>query len=494
MSDKNTAAEDRIKRIAAAVADKVRESKAERKATEDNPGDFTAEEKSYIEKAVQDQMAEVNSLQAKQEKAQRKGEFNVSDDWSPETEDDGARKSFNSAQLKMVMDASKLKRLHTPAVADKILEFQNLNDDLYIVGSLLAKKHGIPYVQAVRGTQMYNAMNARLKSDVELRKALSNTASAGAEWIPTGFSNQLVETVRLDLKIAAMFPSINMPTNPYTVPVQSGKATGYLVPENTADEGTKIDASTPTTTNFSFNAKKLAGRIVFSEEIDEDSIVNVLDFTRRELATALAEAREKAVLNGDDSATHQDSNVTSSNDSQKAFKGLRKYALSNAGTATYDFSNAAATTTKLRSLRKLGLKYAVNPSQLAWGVSINGYIQMLNLTEVLTADKLPAQFTVLNGVLGSFDGSPIAVSEFIYDNLNASGVYDGSTTNRTVVHLFYLPGFWIGNRTNIVLKVVEDAETDQIKLIAKQRVAFEDPYDATLAANPQSLLGVNLST
>jgi hypothetical protein len=437
----------------------------------------------------------INSPEAAQARAKRNGGFQVDDEYNPPVEDDGKKAALTTPQMKMIMDKSKLSKIHTPSVVEKIQDFQNLNDDLYITGMLLARKNGTSFAKAVRSTQMYANLQQRLKSDTELRKALSTGAStSGAEWIPTGFSNQLVEYVRLELKMANLFPQINMPTNPYTVPVQSGTATGYYVPENTADEGTKIKSSTPTTTNFTFNAKKLAGRVVFSEEINEDSILNVLDFTRMELGKALAESREKAILNGDDSTTHQDSNVTDSYDAQKSFKGIRYYGLNNAGTATYDFSNGNLTTTKLRALRKLGLKYAVNPSNLAWGVSINGYIQMLNLSEVLTADKLPEKFTVLNGVLGAFDGSPIVVSEFVYDNLNASGVYDGTTTNRTVVHLTYIPGFWIGNRTSIILKVVEDAETDQIKLIAKQRVAFEDPYDATLAANPQSLVGINVAT
>jgi len=483
--------EERVKQIAAEIAAKVEEAK---KGKETLPeGGFTAEEKGYIEKAVRDQLALISSPEAAQERAKREsGGFKVSDDYQPESDDQGkAQKPQDVARIKMAADRKTLLRYHAPELAGKIEDFQRLNDELYIVGTLMAKKSGTPYVKAVRNTQIYANMCERLKSDAELRKALSvATAGSGAEWIPTGFSNQLVEIVRLERKVVALFPQFNMPTNPWTSPVQLGRATGYYVPENTADEGVKIPASTPATGNSTFTAKKLAARVVFSEEINEDSIINVMDFVRMELGTSIAEAEEKAVLNGDITATHMDSNVTSANDAQKAFYGLRKYALLNAS-ANLTFSNAAPTIALLRSLRRKGGKYAVNPANSAWIMSIQGYLQALSISEVLTADKLPERFTVLNGVLGAVDGSPIAVSEFVYDNLNASGVYDGSTTNRTVIHYVYRPGFVIGNRTQMTLKAVEDPETGQIKLIASRRLAFEEPLDAT--TEEISLLGYNVA-
>lgn len=484
-----TKVEERVKQIAAEIAAKVEE--ANKTAKPEQQG-FTADEKNYIEKAVKEQLALLNSPEAAQARAGREsGGFAVKDDFQPESDDQGkAIKPQDIARIKMAADRKTLLRYHTPELANKIEDFQRLNDDLYIVGTLLGKKQGMGYVKAVRSTQIYANMCERLKSDSELRKALSTSGSAtGAEWIPTGFSNQLVEIVRLERKVVALFPQFNMPTNPWTSPVQLGKVTGYYVPENTSDEGVKIPASTPGTGNSTFNAKKLAARVVFSEEFNEDSIINVMDFVRMELGTAIAESEEKAVLNGDTTATHMDSNVTSPNDAQKAFHGLRKYGLLNAA-ANLTFGNAAPTIALLRSLRRKGGKYAVNPANTVWIMSIQGYLQALSIAEVLTADKLPERFTVLNGVLGSVDGSPIAVSEFAYDNLNASGVYDGVTTDRSVIHYVYRPGFVIGNRTTITLKAVEDAETGQIKLIASRRLAFEEPLDAT--TEEMSLLGYNV--
>jgi len=372
-----------------------------------------------------------------------------------------------------------LKKYYPAETADKILEWQKINDDLYILGTMLAAARKSTIRRVLPGTKLYKDAILRLSRDKALAKALdTGTSGEGAEWIPTGFSNQLLEQIRLERKVEALFPHVNMPTNPYKFPIESAGATGYLIPESTADDASKIQASTPTTGNFQFTAKKFAGRVLYSEEISEDAIVNLLDFVRNNLVIALTEAKEKAIINGDDSGTHMDSNVTSSYDAMKAFKGLRYYALNNSGTTTKDASNANLTTNLLRSIRILMGKYGVDPSKLAYVVSPNGYIQMLNISEVVTLDKYGANATIMKGEIGKFDGTPVIVSEFMWDNLNASGVYDGTTTNRTSVLLTYTPGFWVGIRTGVTLATDRDIETDQMKLVAKTRVAFEDPYNA----------------
>jgi len=483
MSDNKKTPEEIVKELGKKIADEVKRAKEEGK--EDD-----ALFKEKIERMVKEQL-EAAGVKAQQQA--RKGEFDVGDEDVDEDVEKDVAKAQKIAMQKMLMSERQLKRYHNDRVVEKLVEFQELNDDAYLVGKMLAFKWGIPYQQAVRQTKIFRAINERLKSDEELRKALSTGQSSyGAEWIPTGFSSQLLEAIRLELKVEPMFPSINMPTNPYTMPIQTGKAQGYLIPESTQDDSTRMKTTNAQTGNFTFTAKKFGARMIWSEEMDEDSIVNVLEFAKAELATAIAEARETAILNGDDSATHQDANVTSSYDARKAFKGLRYYGLNCTSTSKLSFSNAAITTAKMRSMRKLAGKYGVNPNNAFWVVSPNGYIQILNLSEVLTADKLPEKFTMMNGVLGAIDGSPIVVSEFLFDNLNASGVYDDTTTDRTSLLYVYKPGFWVGNRLTITLKVKEDVETDQIILIGKVRMAFEDPYNAL--SEPMSIVGYNVAT
>jgi len=395
---------------------------------------------------------------------------------------------------KILLPKRVLAKYYPDRTVEAIEEFKELNDQLYLVGKLLATARGVPYETAVRTSKTYAVVQNRLKTDAELRKALYTTGTgAGAEWIPTGFSSQLLEKIRLELRVAGLFVVVNMPTNPYKFPVQSSGANSYLIPEATTDSPPKFTATTPGTANFEFNAKKIGARIPFSEELNEDSIINMLDFTRDELAVAIAEGVEDAILNGDDSTTHMDSDVTASNDRRKAFKGLRYFALNNAGTSTLDLAGGAPSLGNLRNLRKLLGKYGVNPKNLAFVISASEYIKFLDITEVKTADVFGAQATVLNGQLAAIDGIPIFVSEFVREDLNASGVYDGVTTNRTVIYLLDKRGFMMGQRGGVTISTYQDVETDQISVIAKYRVAFKDPYDATSSSNIQAVLGINVA-
>lgn len=486
--------QEAIQKLAKQISDTIRANNEEYDALNDTKLRKMVEEQLKIMKPALDSQDEVIDPPAPISR-KSSGFEDDGDDLDPDEKKDlraGARNPMEGRK-KMLMSSKQLRRYHNDSVVEKIVELQELNDDLYIIGKILAHQQGVPYAKAVRETQMYANIKDRIEKDESLKKALAaGTSSYGAEWIPTGFSNQMVEQMRLNQKVEALFPAINMPTNPYTWPIQSSKASVYKIPESTTDASTKIKTTNYQTGNFSFNAIKLGARLVFSEELNEDSIINVLDFTKMEFGQAFADGRETAIINGALTAT-QDA-VTDTTDPRKAFDALRYWSLNSAGTAKYDFSNAVVDTTKLRAMRKLALKYGVNPANNAWIVSINGYIQMLNLNEVLSADKWPQGYTARFGELATFDGSPVIVSEHLADNLNASGVYDGSVTNRTSVLYVYRPGFWVGNRSMMTLKVVQDPETDQIIVVAKTRFDFEDPLDATLAANPMVINGYNVKT
>lgn len=485
--------EELIKQLSAQVVARVKEN-------QDKKVDSVTDE--TVRNMVSEMLKEMKLIDDKERVS---GEFQI-DDKNLSPSDDplsGVKVKIDEGltqDVKMLLPASELRKYYQPTLADKLVEWQKINDDLLTLGVLLHGAHNkrmyrTTFAHELRQTKLYAQAMTRLKSDVELRKALYTTGTGeGVEWIPTGFSNQLLAKIALERKVEAIFPSINMPNNPYTVPVELSGSTGYYVPESTADDSTKIKASKPGTSNFTFNARKFAGRVVFSDEINEDAVIGILGHVQMSLANAIAEAKETAIINGDDSTTHQDSNVTDSYDARKAFKGLRYYALNNAGTAKKDAGNVNLTTTLLRGTRMLMGKHGVDPTKLYYIVSPVGYIELLNLSELLTLDKYGANATILKGEAGKFDGGTVIVSEFMWDNLNAAGVYDGTTTNRTGLLAVYAPGFWVGVRTGVTLASETNIQTDQLVLVAKTRIAFEDPYNALLAANVQSAYLYNVKT
>ena len=297
-----------------------------------------------------------------------------------------------------------------------------------------------------------------------------------------------------------------MPTNPYALPVQSSTGEGFFVPESDADEATKAPASSPGTSSPTFNARKLMGRVVFSEEIREDSIVDMRGFITREMAKMIARAEETCMVNGDRAgaagvaADHQDNTgstkkFTTSWDARLAFDGLRYISINNAGTSTKSFANANPSDALMGNIRELMGKYGVNPNDLVWLVAINTYLKMLKtLSNVQTMERYGPKATVLTGELMRYDGIPVVVSEYLFSDLNASGVYDSSTTDRAQILLVYRPGFIRGTRGGVTLNSELDIERDQVKLVAKKRVDFVDHYDATLAANIMAASGISVKT
>ncbi len=348
-------------------------------------------------------------------------------------------------------------------------ELESRADDIYIASKLLRRDP--------RSLKMWGEF-AREAS--ELRKAMdAATSEEGLEWIPTGFSRELIRKVKLALKVATLHGRFVMPTNPFKLPIDGADATAYLTAESTSDTATKITASTPGTKNVTFDAVKLACRVLVSTELEEDSVVAILPLLRDKIVQALAEAQENATINGDTAGTHQDSDVTSAADVRKAWDGYRKLALASAKVdcSTFDISN-------LRAIRAAMGKYGVNPNNLAWIAGISVFNKMLGLEEVVTADKYGSNATILTGELAKLDGIPVIVSEFVREDLNASGAHDGTTTDRTVLPLVYRPAFLYGDRRNITLRVSHELymETDQDVAIATQRLDFQPVQDAIVEA------------
>jgi HK97 family phage major capsid protein len=327
-----------------------------------------------------------------------------------------------------------------------------------------------------------------------LRKAMdSATSTEGAEYIPTGFSNQVHRLGRVPRKVAGLFTTIQMPTDPWKWPLEAADAVAYLTGESTSDTATKFTATTPGTGNITFASKKFAARVLWSADLEEDSIVAIAPYVAYKVDLAHTDATEQAILNGDTTGTHQDSDTTNAADARKAWKGLRKLALQVASNGlSLDLSTF--NTTGLRNLRKKMGKYGIMPDRLAWIASINSFYSMLGLSEVLTIQNYGNNATVVTGELAKFDGIPIVVSEFQRQDLNATGVYDGTTTTKTGLGLVNLDQFMIGRRRGPTM-ITDNRlylETDQVVTVATQRQIFVDMLGGTSATNSSCAFGYNM--
>lgn len=300
----------------------------------------------------------------------------------------------------------------------------------------------------------------------------STVAGGGDEWVPTLIASQYIEEYQLDRAVEDKFQEIAMASNPYQLPTQSGVTKARKIAENTGMTDANFNTGVLT-----FTATKLAEYFILPEELNEDSAPAIYQLATREVVEAQRRAVEAAIINGDNDGTHIDSDTQAlgADVAEKIWKGLRRQALANsAGGGTTDFSNAAVSETNLRIMRQRMKKFGVNPRELIWFVDPVVLNQMLLLQSVATIDKYGSQATVVTGELARYQGVPIVTSEYLRSDLNATGVYDGITTNRTGLLLVNMRRWFVGMRRPIRVKIMEDLPNQDRWLMASyQRKDFQ---------------------
>jgi HK97 family phage major capsid protein len=399
-----------------------------------------------------------------------------------------------------VLTTQELERYYDSTTFTHIRNMQNLADEALIIGSLLhahAAKRGetnepLPN-RYIKSTKAYKQL-------MTLRAMDTLTATEGLEWIPVEFSGQLYDIVAVSLKVAANFPMIAMPAPTFKLPIATTDDVAFLVPENITDnfltETNKVPTLTPGTANVTLTAKKLGALTVFSEELNEDSIIAIIPFLRNKLGNAIANAIERATLDGDTTATHMDNDVTVASDARKAWNGIRKDCIASA--TTYDVASTAgggeATFTAQDLLRLRGLidpAFAEDPEQLAYVVSVNSMLKMMAFTEMVTVDKLGPNATIVRGQVGRIWGAPVLTSKYARTNVAATGVNTGAGPNTlAVVYLTNKNGYIYGNRRGVTIKSAESVWSDQGLMV----VTWRGDFQKLRPGSKVSALGINVPT
>jgi hypothetical protein len=359
-----------------------------------------------------------------------------------------------------------------------IRAFQRTVGDMIVFGLLTGKRNeSLDSASAFRHAR--DASPFAKRYETLLRAMDVDTAGEGADWVPTGIGAMLHEKVRASGRVAPLFARINMPTNPWKWPLEGADAVAYRVAEPTGDTESKFTASTPGSGGATFDAEIFGARSLFSRSLDSDSAIAVLGFVENKIAQAFSDAEEKAILDGDTDGTHQDSDIGASTTAAvTAWDGLRKKALAQ---TSGDHSGAALSAAGIRGTRALMGKWGLNPASLAIVVGVSSYFDLLGDTDFRTVDSFGQNAVVLNGQLGAADGIPVVVSEHVREDLNASGVYDGITTNLTYALVVNRGEFAIGQRDMLDIEVDDSVyrETYQRLVIGFQREDFQHIGDAT---------------
>lgn len=381
-------------------------------------------------------------------------------------------------------------------LAEKVARFQYLNDVLLVKDVLLAPaaNKGRPDLHArLSRMKTYREWTEYERLCGEIGRAFNEgSATAGLNWVPTVLSAQMMDLVQPELRVAALFPGVTMTSKTLDWPVLGGDLVAYLMSEATADgSDTPISASTATLNKVTFTATKIGVRSFASSEVIEDSIVSMVPFILSNAAKVLSRAVEDGLINGEKGYTMDGATFNPAGGLRRAVNGLRYYALMTSSIPSkVDMGGVVPTTSKLLDVQ-LGMGvYGANPKAFAWITGFRGMKRLSGMTEMITLEKFGPNATILTGQVGALFGSPVILSEFMYDQKN-TGVYgDGASRTFGSILGVYRDAFGLATRRSISIAASSDRyiETDQTVFVGTHRYDFQPFYMPSASVAPVGIL------
>jgi len=314
----------------------------------------------------------------------------------------------------------------------------------------------------------YQAIQKSTFTDSFLERAFdTQSTNDGPDWIPSFMSADLIRYIEVRGGLIPLLRSVAMPGKVYDLPFTSTAGIGHVFSERTASPSAAYNYTTRELyTNGSgpidnnrLDAITIRAFIVASQQVIEDSIIPMIDFMATDTADAIRRAIEDAIINGDGTTTHFDTlpSISYTPDgaggvhNRTAWDGFRLNINTNGANARVALAATSygSLAPFANVLAKMGRYAAEGPGNLAWVASPLAYFKLLALPEFATVEKIGARATVVTGQVGSILGSPLVLSEFVRQDLDANGVASTTTNNTTEIIVFHRPSWWIGNYRGI---------------------------------------------
>ncbi|NQW16760.1 MAG: phage major capsid protein [Chloroflexi bacterium] len=314
--------------------------------------------------------------------------------------------------------------------------------------------------------------------ETNLKAAMDSiTAGTGDELVASSEANLLWRDVNLETRVASLFSRIEMPTNPFDIPLQVGDVTWFPGTENVSSKSTALSTGRQTLTAY-----ELVAEVPWSLALDEDSVIAMLPEVRRTLIRNAAEVIDDVVLNGDRTTTNNingDGATIAATDPGKAqwlvgFDGLLHLPLVDNTAQSNNLNGAVSAGAYNQGLRLLG-KYGVRTSESVFITDVNTFLSSLGMVEVETVDKLGPAATILSGQLGVIYGHPIVVSEQMRLADTDGKVTDaGNGTNTGRILAVNRSQWRLGFRRALLIETERDIQKRQNIMVVSMRLGFDE--------------------
>ena len=353
--------------------------------------------------------------------------------------------------------------------------------DLACVRSVLAAQQREPGDVNPRALEDWQA---NLKAAMD-----STTAGAGDELVATGEAAALWADINVDTLVAGLFTRVDMPTNPFEIPLQLGDVSWYPGTENTATTETAL-----TTGRQTLTAYELVAEVPWSLTLEEDAVIAMAAEVRSTLVRNAVEVIDDVLLNADTTLQNNinaDGATIAASTAGKAhwlvgFDGLLHLPLVD-NAAQGNNHGAAPSADMFNEARGLLGKYGVRPSELAYIADVGTYIKSLGIGEFRTLDKLGPQATLLNGQLVQVDGIPVIVSEQLAPSDADGKVTDGASNAKGRLLAVNRTQWRLGFRRELMIETTRDIQKRQNIMVVSMRLAFMERTGARASAKHTAL-------
>ena len=318
----------------------------------------------------------------------------------------------------------------------------------------------------------------------------STTAGQGDELVDTQEARALWDDVNLETAVAPLFNAVQMPSNPFQIPLQLGDVNWYPGTENTA-----VTGSAPATARQTMTAHELVAEVPWSYDLDEDAVIAMMDELRRSLLRNAHEVIDDVILNSDTTLQNNinadganiTANTAGSGHFLIGFDGLLHLPLVD-NDAMANNHNAAVSADMFNEIRgKLG-KYGVRPSDLAYITDVGTFIKSLTVDSFRTLDKFGPNATILTGQLGAVEGIPVIVSEQMRLADADGKVTSGGNANTKGRLLIVNRSQWrVGFKRELTIETVRDAQKRQNIMVVSFRIALQERSGSRASATHTAL-------
>jgi len=373
-----------------------------------------------------------------------------------------------------------------------------------------------------KGGEMLNDFSAALKNSGEtltVRQLLDMTgeqfiktnaneamstgqAGFGAEFVQeVVLSSELIERLQVQGSLLEGATIKTMTAKTLDLPVRGAKIRMVWTTENSnspvggavAGENKKA-----ITASVSLEAKTLIVTIYYSDELLEDSVINIAEYVMGELTAAYETSVHEIIINGDVATGANaniniiDGNTSALPDGNKTdllkFDGIRKLAFTKS--ATVDAGGNLAVENIRTARAKMGAK-GLDPSKLRLVPDVSSYFELIGLSQVETIEKFGDAATIKDGVLVAIDGIQIVNREEMV-KAQANGKISATPANNTkgAMAIVHVPSMIVGIRRGLTTETSRYAEEQLTGVTGSARVAltFNDVQNNKAATSPVALI------